>query len=250
MVAPIMESSIKIFDETGEEIQPAVTGQTNAYLVSGADKIDYEIRTYADNGQLASDYVEIELYEVKTNEAEDELIINTLVWRELQTNSNGYLEGSLKVPWWAANKILGFSITYGYDDSLNISERQKLKQPRNKIILKGAEYATLIAGVALIATGVGAGAGAGLITAGRVIGATEVAIMITDIAYEQQIKNRQLGKNKYGDKFDGLSINSVGLVVSPLPSEIKRKWLLNMVALGASISGFMLIRKHLIQPTP
>ena len=77
MVAPIMESNIKIFDESGEEIQPAVTGQTNAYLVSGADNIDYEIRTYADNGQLASDFVEIELYEVKTNEAEDELIINT-----------------------------------------------------------------------------------------------------------------------------------------------------------------------------
>ena len=141
---------------------------------------------------------------------------------------------------------MGFAITYGYDDSLNISERQKLKQSRNKIILKGVEYATLIAGVALIATGVGAGAGAGLITAGRVIGATEVAIMITDIAYEQQIKNRQLGKNKYGDKFDGLSINSAGLVVSPLPSEIKRKWLLNMVALGASISAFMAIRKHMI----
>ena len=73
----------------------------------------------------------------------DELIINTLVWRELQTDSNGYLQGSLKVPWWAANKILGFAITYGYDDSLNISERQKLKQARNKIILKGVEYATL-----------------------------------------------------------------------------------------------------------
>ena len=250
MVAPVMESSIKIFDESGEEIQPAVTGQTNAYLVRGADNIDYEIRTYADNGQLASDFVEIELYEVKTNEAEDELIINTLVWRELQTDGNGYLQGSLKVPWWAANKILGFAITYGYDDSLNISERQKLKQSRNKIILKGVEYATLIAGVALIATGVGAGAGAGLITAGRVIGATDVAIMIIDIAYEQQIKSRQLGKNKYGDKFDGLSINSVGLVVSPLPSEIKRKWLLNMVALGASISAFMAIRKHMIKTTP
>lgn len=248
MVAPFMESSITLFDESGNQIQPAVTGEVNAYLVSGADKIEYEIRTYADNGRLASDYVEIELYEVKTNEAEDELIINTLVWRELQTDSNGYIKGNLKVPLWAANKILGFAITYGYDDSLNISERQKLKQARNKIILKGVEYTTLIAGVALIATGVGAGAGAGLITAGRVITATEIAVLITDIAYEQQIKNRQLGKNKYGDKFEGLSVNSAGLVVSPLPAELKRKWLLNMVALGASISGFMLIRKHLIQP--
>lgn len=246
MVAPYMESSIKLLDDLGNEIQPAVTGETNAYFVSGADKIDYEIRTYADNGRLASDYVEIELYEVKTNEAEDELIINTLVWRELQTDSNGYLQGNLKVPWWAANKILGFAITYGYDDSLNISERQKLKQARNKIILKGADYAVLIAGVALIATGVGAGVGAGLIAAGRVITATEIALVITEIAYEQQINNRQLGKNKYGDKFDGLSIKSAGLVVSPLTAELKRKWLLNMAALGATISAFMLIRKHLI----
>ena len=70
MVAPFMESSIKLLDDLGNEIQPAVTGETNAYLVSGADKIDYEIRTYADNGQLASDYVEIELYEIKINEEE------------------------------------------------------------------------------------------------------------------------------------------------------------------------------------
>lgn len=242
-----MESSIKLFDESGDEIQPAVTGETNAYFVSGADKIDYEIRTYADNGQLASDYVEIELYEVKTNEAEDELIINTLVWRELQTDSNGYLQGNLKVPWWVSNKILGFAITYGYDDSLNISEREKLKQARNKIILKGADYAVLIAGVALCSTGVGCSVGAMLLTgAGRVVTVTEIAVFVGEMAYDHQINNRQLGKNKYGDKFDGLSVNSAGLVVSPLPAELKRKWLLNMVALGASISAFMLIRKHLI----
>jgi len=242
-----MESSIELFDDSGNEIQPAIIGETNAYFVSGADKIDYEIRTYADNGRLASDYVEIELYEVKTNEAEDELIINTLVWRELQTDSNGYLQGNLKVPWWASNKILGFAITYGYDDSLNISEREKLKQARTKIILKGAEYATLIAAVALCSTGVGCGVGALLLTgAGRVLTITEIAVLVADVAYEQQINNRQLGKNKYGDKFDGLSIKSAGLVVSPLTAELKRKWLLNMAALGATISAFMLIRKHLI----
>jgi hypothetical protein len=245
MVAPTWECNIVVRNKDDELIYPIPTeGSEEAYHVNPTDYVEYEVKTYADNGKLASDKINLHMLELTFHDDNpEEPVFEKLYDIPLTTNNDGYLKGKQKIPIWVKNKVIVFALTYGYDNSTNMSDEQKKREARQKMGYEILSYGAILATiVAAPFTGGASLAGTGPLAAG---------LLVADIAAGVFFENRHLfmgnlGRNKYGDKFPSQGYAQViGMAVSPLPAESRKELLLNVVMIGAIISGFMAIKKYI-----
>jgi hypothetical protein len=251
MVAPTWRCTIQVLNKTGNVVQPVSTTDTGQplYQVNPTDYISYEVQTFADNGKLASDKFGLIMMELNQKNEDEEPTFQNVYDITMNTDSNGYKKGTQRIPNYLTGKIVLFALTYGYDNSSNISDYQKKKEGREKMAF-GVVSAVGIAAIAAASIGLAPFTGGGSL-AGLAVVASSPAFVVAEVAVGTFIYNRHLlmgniGENKYGNKFpEGGYYNVIGMGVESMPEEAKRERLLNVVMLGTIVTGFMAVRSYL-----
>jgi len=251
MVAPTWRCTIQVLNKEGSAIQPVSTTDNGQplYQVNPTDYISYEVQTFADNGKLASDKFSLIMMEMNQKSQDEEPTFQNIYDITINTDTNGYKKGTQRIPNYLKGKIVLFALTYGYDNSTNISDNQKKREGREKMAL-GVVSAVGLAAIAAASVGLAPFTGGGSL-AGLAVVAGSKTFLVAEVAVAAFIYNRHLlmgniGKNKYGNKFpEGGYYNVIGMGVESIPEQTKREMILNVVMLGAIVTGFMAVRSYL-----